>query len=150
MCSNEFIGNKEYFNNLIDCMDNYYQEFYNYLLNLDVSNWNMNDLFDSELRNELVEDSLSLPKLFMDDLLNNNIELCNDFGDYELKNNKLKIRKQDLYNIFNSWKFRNGYNSNAYNIRSFSKELKNMDYDTKTIKVNNKVIKGYYISLNEN
>lgn len=88
--SDENIGNREYFNNVIKFIDENIDLIFNYFMNRDISNFNTRDIPYTEVKDEVRKENLEVHEEFL-------IELVDKLSDKEIETylDKEKIIKND-------------------------------------------------------
>jgi hypothetical protein len=118
--SPEKIGNKEYFDNLVKtCFnDQAGRAFYDFLMSIDLSNWNPQKIPQTQFRNELIQ--FSQPKV---------VHFLSDFVDQQSrtksKDDVIKCSLKNLYGEYLSWFTESGFsNHQKLDKNEMSAELK--------------------------
>lgn len=118
--SPEKIGNKEYFDNLVkSCFnDQCGRAFYDFLMSIDLSNWNPQKIPQTHFRNELIQ--FSQPKV---------VHFLGDFVDQlsrtKSKDDAIKFSLKNLYREYLSWFEESGFsNHQKLDKNEMSAELK--------------------------
>jgi len=118
--SPEKIGNKEYFDNLVKrCFnDQAGRAFYDFLMSIDLSNWNPQKIPQTQFRNELIQ--FSQPKV---------VHFLSDFVDQQSRTKSeddiIKCSLKNLYGEYLSWFAESGFsNHQKLDKNEMSAELK--------------------------
>lgn len=99
-----YCKNTKYFNKLLSTLhEQTAKEFYKFLMEWDISNWDRNNIPVTKLKQDLIDHSAPLYVRFMEDVFNR------EYIIYQFKNGDYRIYLQDLYNEFKTWCSDNGH-----------------------------------------
>lgn len=118
-CSNSVCNDKDYFDNLYECIknDEFCNTFYKYLLNYDLTDFNVKDRPLTKAFIEIRQACLPKHYPFLRDYL--------DFGCGGGKEEQsIKIDKSDLFHKFVAWLMDGGFDTARYNINTFGRDVK--------------------------
>jgi hypothetical protein len=116
--------------------------FYNYLLNIDISNWKKLKIPKTGLRNELKINSLSKPIQFLVKCVQGEIDTIILSKDDE----SIKVHTNELYELFIDY-FGN-YRNNISKI-DFSRQLNKFGLKSKKVQISGSRLNGYILNYNE-
>jgi len=115
--------------------------FYNYLLNIDISNWKKLKIPKTGLRNELKINSLSKPIQFLVRCVEGEIDTI-----ILSKDESTKVHTNELYELFIDH-FGN-YRNNISKI-DFSRQLNKFGLKSKKVQISGSRLNGYVLNCNE-
>lgn len=146
----KYAKNKKYFNELYSNPELTAANFYIYLNQRDISDFNPEHIPFTSLRERLIESSKSNIQQFLEDaFINDTFDVLENTSTHRMsRNNEYKISINDMFANYIKWTSENNVQF-KYKKQKFISLLKQYFGNTKAVNINNKTYKGWALNIEQ-